>query len=63
MREYSWLSSVDGLPEDPRANPRCIVCRGHGVVDVGTILCELNSCPDCIDVDDVDDYIELGVAG
>lgn len=53
------LSPVDGLPYDPRANPQCQTCSGHGVVDTGDWCCELDGCPDCIKVD-VPHYSELG---
>ncbi len=42
------ISSIDGLPYNPKANKNCPVCKGHGVVDDGSNYgCILIDCPKC----------------
>lgn len=47
MSEWK-ISPTDGLPYDPKADPKCKTCGGHGVVDSGCNYgCILESCPTC----------------
>ena len=60
MANLGIYLAPDGLPASSLANPGCTLCRGYGVVDTGENYgCILIACPECVDVDQVDE-LELG---
>jgi hypothetical protein len=44
-----WKIGKDGLPVNPKANPNCALCKGHGIVEDGTFhyASVLIDCPVC----------------
>lgn len=45
-----WVMGKDGSPENPKADPKCETCKGHGVVEDGEFhyFSVLIDCPKCI---------------
>ncbi len=44
----TWVLGADGLYVNPKADPNCTTCRGHGVVDSGNDYgCFLINCSNC----------------
>jgi len=49
-----WSLGADGMPVNKKADPRCTMCRGHGVVEDGQFhyASVLIDCPRCIKNED-----------
>lgn len=50
LNSGKWtLSNVDGLPENPNADPNCSNCKGHGVIAEAAWCWDImKDCPKCI---------------
>ncbi len=42
-----WVIGKDGLPENRKANPKCKICRGHGIVEDSDLSMYCSVLVDC----------------